>query len=130
MIFLLVSDLRMAGETLAPLLGTRVSVDGKLATILFAGSVGETSGEWLGVEWDDPARGKHDGTHNGQRYFTPSNPGPTSCSFVRHNKVCFGNDIVEGVKQRYGKVEGETAGVGQQTIDDLQKEIGARFVQV
>ena len=26
-------------------------------------------GDWLGVEWDDPSRGKHDGSHNGQRYF-------------------------------------------------------------
>lgn len=27
------------------------------------------SGVWLGVEWDDPDRGKHDGTHEGHTYF-------------------------------------------------------------
>ncbi len=28
------------------------------------------AGLWLGVEWDDPERGKHDGSHEGVRYFT------------------------------------------------------------
>lgn len=27
-------------------------------------------GIWVGVEWDDPTRGKHDGTKEGVRYFT------------------------------------------------------------
>lgn len=27
------------------------------------------SGIWLGVEWDDPQRGKHDGTYEGTQYF-------------------------------------------------------------
>ena len=26
-------------------------------------------GEWYGVEWDDHSRGKHDGTHEGVKYF-------------------------------------------------------------
>jgi len=28
------------------------------------------SGVWLGVEWDDPSRGKHSGDHDGVHYFT------------------------------------------------------------
>lgn len=31
---------------------------------------GKAKGVWLGVEWDNPARGKHDGLHEGTRYFT------------------------------------------------------------
>lgn len=27
------------------------------------------SGIWLGVEWDDPQRGKHDGSYEGTQYF-------------------------------------------------------------
>ena len=27
-------------------------------------------GVWLGVEWDNPTRGKHNGCHEGKQYFT------------------------------------------------------------
>lgn len=36
---------------------------------------------WLGVEWDDPARGKHSGTHLGTAYFTSRVEG--AASFLR-----------------------------------------------
>ena len=112
------------------LIGRRFCVEEKKGTILYQGPVGATKGEWLGVEWDDPSRGKHDGAHEGVRYFIPRNYSPTSSSFLRINKVNLGINLLEGVRLRYGKVEGETAGVGQECMDDLQKEIGARFVQV
>lgn len=28
------------------------------------------AGVWIGVYWDEAERGKHDGSHNGQRYFS------------------------------------------------------------
>jgi len=40
-----------------------------LATVRYLGSVVNQKGWWVGVEWDDPARGKHDGAHGGVRYF-------------------------------------------------------------
>ena len=49
--------------------GKRLSFDGQLCTVRFRGTVQGTKGEWLGVEWDDPARGKHSGEHQGVRYF-------------------------------------------------------------
>lgn len=39
---------------------------------------------WLGVEWDDPKRGKHDGTHDGVRYFDTSVSG--AGSFLRYHR--------------------------------------------
>ena len=51
-------------------IGRRLSFDGALCTVRFTGEVKKTTGTWLGVEWDDPKRGKHDGTHEGVRYFT------------------------------------------------------------
>lgn len=48
----------------------RRSYDGHLCTIRYVGRVEGTSGDWLGVEWDNPTRGKHSGEHNGVRYFT------------------------------------------------------------
>jgi tubulin-specific chaperone E len=51
------------------IVGTRLSFDGALCTIRYVGEVEGTKGVWLGVEWDDPARGKHNGSHKGRRYF-------------------------------------------------------------
>jgi len=49
--------------------GQRLSYGGELCTVRYVGDVAGTSGTWLGVEWDDPSRGKHDGAHKGVRYF-------------------------------------------------------------
>lgn len=49
--------------------GSRVSYGGELCTIRYVGEVAGTKGEWLGVEWDDTTRGKHDGQAGGKRYF-------------------------------------------------------------
>jgi hypothetical protein len=50
-------------------IGKRLSYDGRLCTIRYYGEVQGTKGEWLGVEWDDPTRGKHAGEHQGVKYF-------------------------------------------------------------
>ncbi|KAF6845281.1 Tubulin-specific chaperone E [Colletotrichum musicola] len=64
-------------------LGQRLSYDGALCTVRYIGSVAGTSGTWLGVEWDDAGRGKHDGQHKDVRYFTCLSKSPTAASFVR-----------------------------------------------
>ncbi|KAF6839884.1 Tubulin-specific chaperone E [Colletotrichum plurivorum] len=64
-------------------LGQRLSYDGALCTVRYIGSVAGTSGTWLGVEWDDAGRGKHDGQHKDIRYFTCLSKSPTAASFVR-----------------------------------------------
>ena len=50
-------------------IGQRLSFSGALCTVRYAGPVRRTNGDWLGVEWDDPSRGKHTGEHEGVRYF-------------------------------------------------------------
>ena len=50
--------------------GQRLSLKKQLCTVRYVGPVADKPGEWLGVEWDDPSRGKHDGTHDGVQYFT------------------------------------------------------------
>ncbi|GAA6100748.1 tubulin-specific chaperone E [Tachysurus ichikawai] len=79
--------------------GRRVLCDGERATVQYVGAVQPTPGLWLGVEWDNPKRGKHDGSYEGFRYFTCSYP--TGGSFVRAKKVSFGMDYLSAVKQRY-----------------------------
>ena len=50
--------------------GQRISFDTHLCTVRYVGPIRNTKkGDWLGVEWDDPSRGKHDGSHEDVRYF-------------------------------------------------------------
>ena len=37
-------------------------------TVRYVGEVAGTKGQWIGVEWDDEGRGRHDGTHDGKRF--------------------------------------------------------------
>nr|XP_042134159.1 tubulin-specific chaperone E isoform X2 [Peromyscus maniculatus bairdii] len=79
--------------------GRRVEVNGEFATVRFCGDVPPVAGLWLGVEWDNPERGKHDGSHEGTMYFKCRHP--TGGSFVRPNKVNFGVDFLTALKKRY-----------------------------
>lgn len=49
--------------------GQRIESEYNRGTIRYIGPVPPTKGEWIGVEWDDKARGKHSGEHNGTQYF-------------------------------------------------------------
>lgn len=79
--------------------GRRVSCGGERATVRYVGPVPPTAGLWIGVEWDNPERGKHDGSHEGVQYFTCRHP--TGGSFVRPAKVSFGVDFLTVVQQLY-----------------------------
>lgn len=50
-------------------IGRRLSYDQQLCVVRYVGEVQGTKGAWLGVEWDDASRGKHNGEHQGVRYF-------------------------------------------------------------
>jgi hypothetical protein len=90
-------------ESLALPLGSRIVVGDKyLATVRYIGPVDGQSGEWAGLEWDDPTRGKHDGSTGGRRYFQcPANAG----SFVRIPKllqsVDVGRTVMDAATERY-----------------------------
>lgn len=81
--------------------GDRVSVNGQYCTIRFKGEVPPTAGDWLGVEWDDLTRGKHDGQHNGVRYFCVRNGAEKGGSFVRTKKVDQSISLEDAVRDRY-----------------------------
>jgi dynactin complex subunit len=53
-----------------PAVGTRFTLSGYIGTVRYVGQVDGTSGMWLGVDWDDGSRGKHDGIKDGKRYFS------------------------------------------------------------
>lgn len=50
-------------------IGKRLSFADNLCTVRYVGEVTGTKGQWLGVEWDDPFRGKHAGKAGGVQYF-------------------------------------------------------------
>ncbi|EPS33594.1 hypothetical protein PDE_08556 [Penicillium oxalicum 114-2] len=66
--------------------GSRRSYNGQRCTIRFVGPLEGTTGEWLGIEWDDPTRGKHSGEHKGAQYFVCKSHYPTAGSFVRPSR--------------------------------------------
>ena len=71
-------------------LGQRIvdPADKARGTIKFLGTVDGTKGSWIGVEWDSPLRGKHNGSHNDKKYFETKTA--TSGSFVRESKISTG----------------------------------------
>ncbi|MCJ1420890.1 hypothetical protein MMC32_007249 [Xylographa parallela] len=67
-------------------IGKRISLAGDLGTVRYVGNVVGTQHDWLGIEWDDPTRGKHDGVYNGHVYFKCLNPQPMAASFIRSTR--------------------------------------------
>jgi dynactin complex subunit len=84
--------------------GKRLQVDKHTATVRYVGPLEGQPGNWIGLQWDDVTRGKHDGSLCGKKYFTCSD-GHKSGSFVRVQKLldvaCFGISIAEALIQRY-----------------------------
>ncbi|SOV02577.1 related to PAC2 - microtubule effector required for tubulin heterodimer formation [Ustilago sp. UG-2017a] len=82
--------------------GHRIALGPHRGTICYRGAVPPSSGEWLGVEWDDPARGKHDGiSADGTRYFHVRVAG--SGSFIRPtaSKLSSGCCFLEALRNKY-----------------------------
>ncbi|KAK5074344.1 hypothetical protein LTR64_006511 [Lithohypha guttulata] len=83
--------------------GRRLSFEGSLCTVRYTGSLAGTKGEWLGVEWDDPSRGKHDGKHKDEQVFTCLSSSSTPASFIRPSrKPDAEQTLLEAIKSKYG----------------------------
>ncbi|TFK76354.1 hypothetical protein BDN72DRAFT_830912 [Pluteus cervinus] len=83
-----------------PSVGTRLNLHGNIGTVRFVGPVDNTTGVWLGVEWDNPERGKHDGIKDNKRYFTCRIP--NAGSFIRPSaNVTYGQTFVDAMTSKY-----------------------------
>ncbi|XP_015599649.1 tubulin-specific chaperone E isoform X2 [Cephus cinctus] len=109
-------------------IGSRIECDGYRGTVKYFGPVGDTKGEWLGVDWDDPTRGKHNGTYDGVEYFKTWRP--TSGSFIRPGKVKLGISCPQAIRARYGLINDELVGIDKDNLNSLQKEINAPFLEM
>jgi tubulin-specific chaperone E len=64
-------------------LGKRLSFNDALCTVRSSGPLPSQPGDWLGVEWDEPDRGKHNGEFKGTRLFNTLSTSPSCASFIR-----------------------------------------------
>ncbi|KAJ9518795.1 hypothetical protein QJQ45_026091, partial [Haematococcus lacustris] len=92
----------------------RVLIAGERATVHYVGTVAGQDGEWVGVEWDDQQRGKHDGCTGGVRYFQTN--APTAASFVKIGKVQAGYGVAEALEARYSNQRGELGEVEEREM--------------
>lgn len=51
-------------------IGDRICFNSNFGTIRYIGTLSGKQGSWFGIEWDDPTRGRGDGSVGGIRYFT------------------------------------------------------------
>ncbi|XP_026480040.1 tubulin-specific chaperone E [Ctenocephalides felis] len=79
--------------------GSRVLCQNYVGTVKYIGQVEGYDGEWIGMDWDDAERGKHNGVVNGKQYFTTRYP--KSGSLVRRNKINVGVEFVDALGRRY-----------------------------
>ncbi|CAJ0923171.1 14688_t:CDS:10 [Entrophospora sp. SA101] len=111
----------------------RIQFEDQLATIHYVCPVPPTKGIWYGVEWDNISRGKHDGLHDGVRYFTCSVP--NSGSFIRPSpKIHFGCNLDTIYWAGNTKIEVEAIGWEkicrkQRQLDRLT-EVGLSFERI
>ncbi len=81
----------------------RIIIDGQRATVRYVGLIADQEGPWIGLEWDDPGRGKHDGTANGHKYFH-CQFAKGAGTFVRASKLpaaCRGQSLADAIRQRW-----------------------------
>ncbi|GAA5814954.1 hypothetical protein MFLAVUS_011488 [Mucor flavus] len=106
-------------------IGSRIQIGKDRATVLYIGPVKGTKGEWLGIEWDDCNRGKHDGLHGETRYFSCRYP--TSGSFIRYHaeKVITGGNFLKALMDRYTVEDEITTIKGEEYVKE--KDVGELY---
>uniref|UniRef100_A0A1I8B8E8 Tubulin-specific chaperone E n=1 Tax=Meloidogyne hapla TaxID=6305 RepID=A0A1I8B8E8_MELHA len=80
-------------------LNKRVILKEFKGVVKYYGEVEGTTGVWVGVDWDNKERGKHDGSYKGKQYFKALSN--TSGSFVREKDLDFGSDLFDEINEKY-----------------------------
>ncbi|XP_075167215.1 tubulin-binding cofactor E [Haematobia irritans] len=107
-------------------LGSRIKIGENYGTVRYVGEVATYQGTWLGVEWDDPKRGKHNGSIEGRHYFYTLYP--TAGSFIRPGKVGPFESLEEAARDRYlGYTENA---LDQQLLREAQESLQASLFEV
>jgi len=87
-------------------IGDRIKSENDFGEVRYIGSVNPHPGVWLGIEWENPSRGKHDGSVDGIQYFKcVQHQQSNSASFIRPHKAKKIRDINSALHERYGHDE-------------------------
>ena len=114
--------------------GIRVQIANCKATVKYVGEIQGQEGTWIGLDWDDAARGKNEGSTGGKSYFQCSKPG--SGSFLRLGKFEAqtkpGCTVLAAVQDRYGdqqrEVDHTTEQVEQKFLPTAKKGVNWQFI--
>ncbi len=93
--------------------GRRIEFNGDRGTVRYYGPLQHDpekakGGEiWVGIEWDNPARGKHNGTVNGFKYFVCeyTSGASTGGSLIKFEKANFGVSLPVATGNKYKKYD-------------------------
>lgn len=107
-------------------LGGRLSFSDALCTVRYIGPLPDQKGDWLGVEWDEPDRGKHNGHYKGKQLFKTLSSSPTCASFVRASRIADKpRSFLEALRYKYAEDGLELTTV----MDDGSIEISGKAVE-
>ncbi|KFY21713.1 hypothetical protein V493_07180 [Pseudogymnoascus sp. VKM F-4281 (FW-2241)] len=110
-------------------IGQRLSYYSVPCTVRYIGPVAGTKDDWLGVEWDYPSRGKHDGEHKGVKYFDTRRGSTNAGSFVRPSRAPdVAESFVEAVHRKYASEHIEEQDEQNELIKKKEIEISGKVV--
>jgi hypothetical protein len=96
------------GKTRAPLtvryIGPLPPINCQTSSAARAVSSSITGDLWLGVEYDDPHRGKHSGTYEGIQVFVTREAGAGAFIKLKPGVLVRGKTFVEAIEERYGSI--------------------------
>ncbi|EDW00590.1 tubulin-specific chaperone E [Drosophila grimshawi] len=107
-------------------LGTRIKIGNNYGTVKYVGEVSGHIGTWLGIEWDDGMRGKHNGIVDGKRYFQTQMP--TAGSFIRPGKLGPCATLEDEARERY--LNYNASNVDATLIREAQASLQASLFEV
>lgn len=90
----------------ATFIDRKIEIKNNIGSIRYIGPLlhKEDSDIWIGIEWDDTSRGKHNGSVDNIQYFTCKG-NLNSGSLIKLNKVNIGISLVESAKFKYAFYE-------------------------
>ncbi|EDV38171.1 uncharacterized protein Dana_GF11041 [Drosophila ananassae] len=107
-------------------LGTRIKIANNYGTVRYVGEVSGHTGTWLGIEWDDGLRGKHNGIVDGKRYFWTQMP--MAGSFIRPGKLGPCATLEDAARERY--LNYDSSNVDASLIREAQANLQASLFEV